>query len=81
MERKSSAERLKELMEYFGIKQNDLSNRTGIPKSAISMYVNGDRIPTNTRFWANLLAENQYSCPRKERIMLCLERILKLIFA
>lgn len=49
MERKSSAERLKELMEYFGIKQNDLSNRTGIPKSAISMYVNGDRIPRQNR--------------------------------
>lgn len=49
MERKSSAERLKELMEYFGIKQNDLSKRTGIPKSAISMYVSGDRIPRQNR--------------------------------
>lgn len=49
MERKSSAERLKELLEYFDLKQNDLSKRTGIPKSAISMYISGERIPHQNR--------------------------------
>lgn len=49
MERKSSAERLKQLLEYFDIKQNDLSKRTGIPKSAISMYINGERNPRQDR--------------------------------
>lgn len=49
MERRSSAERLKELLAYYGIKQNDLSERTGIPKSAISMYINGSRIPRQDR--------------------------------
>lgn len=49
MERKSSAERLKELLKYFDIKQNDLSKRTGIPKSAISMYIKGQRVPRQDR--------------------------------
>lgn len=49
MERKNCAERLKELLEYFGIKQNDLSKRTGIPKSAISMYIKGERVPKQNR--------------------------------
>lgn len=49
MERKSSAERLKELLKYFDIKQNDLSKRTGIPKSAISMYIKGRRVPRQDR--------------------------------
>lgn len=41
----NSKERLNELMNYFGIKQTDLSKRTGLPKSAISMYVSGNRQP------------------------------------
>lgn len=41
----NSSQRLSELMRYFGIKQADLSKRTGIPKSAISMYVSGQRQP------------------------------------
>lgn len=49
MERKSSAERLKRLLEYFNIKQTDLSKRTGIPKSAVSMYVKGERVPRQDR--------------------------------
>lgn len=49
MERKSSAERLKELLKYFDIKQNDLSKRTGMPKSAISMYIKGQRVPRQDR--------------------------------
>lgn len=49
MERKSSAERLKRLLEYFNIKQTDLSKRTGIPKSAVSMYIKGERVPRQDR--------------------------------
>lgn len=41
----NSAQRLIELMQYFGIKQADLCKRTGLPKSAISMYVSGQRQP------------------------------------
>lgn len=41
----NSKERLNELMNYFGIKQSDLSKRTGLPKSAISMYASGNRQP------------------------------------
>lgn len=49
MGRKTTAERLAELMDYFNIKQNDLCQKTGIPKSAMSMYVNGKRIPRQDR--------------------------------
>lgn len=41
----NSAERLNELMEYLGIKQADIVKKTGIPKSALSMYVRGQRKP------------------------------------
>lgn len=41
----NSAERLQELMRTLGIKQIDIANRTGIHKSVISLYVNGDRLP------------------------------------
>lgn len=41
----NSAERLNELMTYFGLKQTDISKKTGIPKSAISMYASGQRTP------------------------------------
>ena len=49
MERKSSAERLKRLLQYFNIKQTDLSKRTGIPKSAVSMHIKGERVPRQDR--------------------------------
>ena len=49
MNKVSTAERIKELLEYFGIKQNDFSKRTGIPKSAVSSYISGDRIPRQNR--------------------------------
>ena len=39
----NSSDRLNELMNYFGIKQADIVQRTGLPKSAISMYANGNR--------------------------------------
>lgn len=44
-----SSERLKELMAYYGLNQTDLCKKTGIPKSAISMYVSGQRTPKQDR--------------------------------
>lgn len=41
----NSAQRLNELMNYFGLKQTDIAKRTGLPKSAISMYLSGQRQP------------------------------------
>ena len=41
----NSKERLNELIGYFGIKQSDMVKRTGLPKSAISMYFSGNRQP------------------------------------
>jgi len=41
----NSSMRLNELMNYFGIKQSDIAKRTGLPKSALSMYINGNRKP------------------------------------
>lgn len=40
-----SQHRLAELMDYYGISQQSLSDRTGIDKSTISLYVNGKREP------------------------------------
>lgn len=48
----NSANRLVELMNYFGIKQSDLCKRTGLPKSAISMYVSGQRKPRQDKLTA-----------------------------
>lgn len=45
----TSSKRLNELIEHFGITQTDLSKKTGIPKSAISMYVSGQRKPKQDR--------------------------------
>lgn len=45
----NSSERLKELMAYYGLNQTDLCKKTGIPKSAISMYVSGQRTPKQDR--------------------------------
>lgn len=42
---KSTADRLRELMEYYGISQSDISKTTGIAKSSVSMYVSGQRKP------------------------------------
>lgn len=41
----TSAERLNQLMNDLGIKQADLAKATGLPKSAISMYLSGQRQP------------------------------------
>ena len=40
-----SKHRLRELMDFYNITQKDIVDKTGIDKSAISMYVNGQRVP------------------------------------
>lgn len=45
----NSSKRLNELIEYLGITQTDIAKKTGIPKSAISMYVSGQRSPRQDR--------------------------------
>lgn len=40
-----SRHRLLELMDFYNITQKDISEKSGVHKSAISMYVNGDRLP------------------------------------
>ena len=47
-----SKHRLMELMEAFDITQSDISKRTGIQNSAISMYVNGTRVPRQDKIGA-----------------------------
>lgn len=44
-----SAERLKELMQIYNIRQSDFVEKTGIPKSAVSMYLSGHRFPRQDR--------------------------------
>lgn len=41
----NSKERIRELMSFYGINQTELCKRTGIQKSALSNYLNGDREP------------------------------------
>lgn len=41
----NSRERILQLMEYYRINQTELCKRTGIQKSALSNYLNGDREP------------------------------------
>jgi len=45
MKKSNSKLRLRELMDYFNINQTELCNRTGLQKSALSNYLNGDRDP------------------------------------
>ena len=40
-----SQHRLRELMEYYGINQQNIADRTGLGKSVISLYINGKREP------------------------------------
>lgn len=49
MKKSNSSERLKELMKIMGIKQADIIEKTGIPKSAMSMYISGQRVPRQNR--------------------------------
>ena len=37
--------RLAEMMAYFKINQTDIVERTGVPKSSLSLWVNGKRTP------------------------------------
>lgn len=45
MKKSNSKERIRELMQFYGINQTELCERTGIQKSALSNYLNGDREP------------------------------------
>lgn len=49
MKKNNSSERLKELMRIMKIKQIDIIEKTGIPKSAMSMYISGQRVPRQDR--------------------------------
>lgn len=40
-----SKNRLQELLEAFNITQADVARRTGLPKSTVSLYFSGNRIP------------------------------------
>lgn len=42
---KNSQQRIRELMDYYKLSQSDLCKRTGLQKSALSNYLNGDREP------------------------------------
>lgn len=41
----NSKERIKELLDFYNINQTEFSKRTGVQKSALSNYLNGDRSP------------------------------------
>lgn len=45
----TTAKRLEELMRFCNVNQNDICKKTGIPKSAMSMYVSGQRSPRQNR--------------------------------
>ena len=47
--KKDTSTRLKELMAIKNINQVDLCQRTGIPKSSMSMYLSGERSPRQNR--------------------------------
>lgn len=42
---KTTAERLRELMNIYGLSQVDIVEKTGIDKTALSRYVSGERTP------------------------------------
>lgn len=44
-------ERLRELMEIYGIKQQDIINKTGISSSCISSYLSGKREPKSDKIY------------------------------
>ena len=45
MSKNKTSQKLKNIMKEKGINQTELCKRTGLPKSTISQYVNGKRIP------------------------------------
>lgn len=44
----NTQKRLHELMSALNIKQNDIADKTGLNKSTISNYCNGNRVPNQT---------------------------------
>ena len=51
--KKDTSTRLQELMHIKNINQVDLCQRTGIPKSSMSMYLSGERSPRQNRLSQN----------------------------
>ena len=47
--KKDTSTRLQELLDIKNINQVDLCQRTGIPKSSMSMYLSGERSPRQNR--------------------------------
>ena len=47
-----SRHRLMELMDAFGITQSDVCKKSGLPTSAMSMYINGNRVPRQDKIGA-----------------------------
>ncbi len=47
--KKDTSTRLQELMDIKNINQVELCQRTGIPKSSMSMYLSGERSPRQNR--------------------------------
>ena len=47
--KKDTSTRLQELMDIKNINQVDLCQRTGIPKSSMSMYLSGEKSPRQNR--------------------------------
>jgi transcriptional regulator with XRE-family HTH domain len=45
MKNSNSQDRIRQIMEYYGINQTEFCKRTGIQKSALSNYLNGTRQP------------------------------------
>lgn len=54
----TSAERLNQLMNELGMKQIDFAKAAGIPKSAMSMYLSGQRQPRQDKL--TLIAEKYH---------------------
>lgn len=52
MTRETCANRIKKALDIKNMKQNDLCERTGIPKSAISQYISGAFEPKQDRVYA-----------------------------
>lgn len=48
----NTSNRLKYLMDYYNLTQAEISKKTGIPKSTLSMYISGEREPKQVRLSA-----------------------------
>lgn len=45
MTKKTSSERIREILSYYEISQSEFCRRTGLDKSTVSLYINGKREP------------------------------------